>query len=134
VGSGDFRQAGSCDRKGSSALTLGSDEVSLTDSAQKVLADLESSHDPKERSVARRARDFRSILLSDCLHGEVVRKGHLPRSLRVQYGLENLYVEDLPGFWRLLYTVVKQNGVRRVVVVEIVDHSTYSKWFPGRGR
>ena len=50
-----------------------------------------------------------------------------------RYGLENLYVENLPSFWRLLYTIVRDRGVRYIVIVELVDHETHSQWFPGRG-
>ncbi|MGA8709668.1 MAG: hypothetical protein WB786_00325, partial [Thermoplasmata archaeon] len=86
------------------------------------------------RTIARRAHAFKPILLVDCLHGEVVRKSAIPKDLREKYALENLYVEDLPDFWRMLYTVVKQGGRRIIVVVEIVDHKTCSRWFPGRRR
>ncbi len=61
-----------------------------------------------------------------------MKKDRIPRALREKHGLENLYVEDLPSFWRFLYTIVRDRGERYLVVVEIVDHGTYSKWFPGR--
>jgi len=41
---------------------------------------------------------------------------------------------DLPSFWRLLYTIVRDRGERYIVIVEIVDHRAYDRWFPGRGR
>jgi hypothetical protein len=109
-------------------------EVVLSERAGDALAALESSASSESRGIARRARALRPILLVDCLRGDVVRKSALPRVLKDRYGLENLYVEDLPRFWRLLYTVVKREGRRLVVVVEIVDHRTYNKWFPGRNR
>jgi hypothetical protein len=106
--------------------------VILSDSAQAALDALEASSAPGNVSVARRARAFKPVLLVDCLHGEVVRKSAIPASLRAKYGLENLYVEDLPSFWRLLYTIVKREGRRVIVVIEIVNHRQYTKWFPGR--
>ena len=109
-------------------------EILLAEAAGKTLDALEASSSPKGRPIARRVRDLKLILLADCLHGEVVRKSAIPSSLRAKYGLENLYVEDLPDFWRLLYTVVKSEGRRIIVVVEIVNHKNYSRWFPGRGR
>jgi hypothetical protein len=109
-------------------------DVLLSTSAEQSLSSLESSNSTEARSIVRRARALRSVLLADCLHGEVVRKGALPQSLKLKYGFENLFVEDLPSFWRLLYTVVRQGGKRVVVVVEIVDHRAYDKWFPGRRR
>lgn len=107
-------------------------DVLLSDAAAEVLVELERSPDPKARAVAKRARTLRALLLADCLHGEVVRKSGIPESLRRSYGIENLYVEDLPGFWRLLYSVLRRNGERYVVVIEIVDHRAYSRMFPGK--
>ena len=73
-------------------------------------------------------------MLLDCQHGEVVRKSEIPRYFRETYGVENLYVEDLPGYWRMLYSIVKSGGKRIVMVLEIVDHRTYDVWFRSRGR
>jgi hypothetical protein len=107
-------------------------EIVLSPAADDVLRALEESPDPPSASIARRVRALRSLLLADCLHGEVVKKERIPPALRRKHGLENLYVEDLPSFWRLLYTVVRDRNERYIVVVEIADHETYSGWFPGR--
>jgi hypothetical protein len=108
--------------------------VLLSDRASGALASLEVDPSAKSHSIARRARALKPILLVDCLHGEVVKKGAIPGPLRAKYGLENLYVEDLPSFWRLLYTVVRHEGRRIVLILEIVSHKEYGRWFPGRGR
>ena len=102
--------------------------------AARALEDLEAVSGRDSRSIARRARALRPILLADCLHGEVVKKDRIPEALRRKHGLENLFVEDLPSFSRFLYTIVRDRGERYVVVVEIVDHRAYDRWFPGRGR
>ncbi len=115
-------------------MGLRAKDVVLTDTVASVLETLERSTDSAARAIARRVRSYRQILLADCLHGEVVKKNRIPKPLGVRYGLQNMYVEDLPSFWRLLYTVVRDRGERYVVLIEIVDHATYSKWFPGRGR
>ena len=107
-------------------------EIRLSERAGKLLDRLEKSSLPELRAVARRVHALKPVLLADCLHGEVVRKSAIPALLRREYGLENLYVEDLPSFWRLLYTVVRIEGERILVVLEIVDHRAYSRWFPGR--
>jgi len=51
--------------------------------------------------------------------------------MRTRFGLSNLYVEDLPSFWRLLYTVTNDENGRYVVVLAIVNHRTYSEWLRG---
>lgn len=112
---------------------LRAEEVRLSPNAWEALERLEGEPDPPSASVARRVCALKPILLEDCLDGEVVKKSRIPKALKARYGLENLYVVDLPSFWRLLYTVVRERGTRYIIVVEIVDHGTYSKWFPGRG-
>lgn len=109
-------------------------DVVLSPVAAHALDVLEADSDPASASTARRVRALKPILLADCLHGEVVKKDRIPRTLREKYGLENLFVEDLPSFWRLLYTIVRDRGERYIVVVEIVDHRTYDRWFRVRGR
>ena len=114
-------------------MGLRAKEIVLSSRAARALEDVERSSDPTSASTARRVRALRRILLADCLDGEVVKKNRIPKAPRDRYGLENLYLEDLPSFWRLLYTFVRDRGDRYIVVVEIVDHKTYGKWFPGRG-
>jgi hypothetical protein len=106
--------------------------VLLSEQAERSLASLEADPSPQARSIARRARALKPLLLVDCLDGEVVPRRAIPAVLRSRYGLENLYVEDLPNFWRLLYTIVKHDARRLVIVVEIVNHRQYNRWFPGR--
>jgi len=115
-------------------MPLGAAETVLGPRAETAIRTLERGRTGEAVSTLRRVRALRPILLADCLHDEVVPKDRVPRALRDAHGLENLYVEDLPSFWRLLYTVVREGATRYVVVFEIVDHDTYSKWFPGRGR
>lgn len=100
-------------------------DVLLSADAKADLAALDSSKKTEAASIAKRARALRAVLLADCLHGEVVRKDRIPKELR-GLPMENLYVEDLPSFWRLLYTVSRDRGEPYVVVVRIVDHETYS--------
>jgi len=109
-------------------------EIVLSPAAAERLGGLEESSDRTSTSIARRIRALKPILVADCLHGEVVKKDRIPKLLKDRYGLENLFVEDLPSFWRLLYTIVRDRGERYIVVVEIVDHKAYDWWFPGRGR
>jgi hypothetical protein len=39
----------------------------------------------------------------------VDRKGAIPRNLKAAHGIDHLFVEDLPDYWRMLYTIVTQH-------------------------
>ena len=114
-------------------MSIRADSVTLGNDAHAALMRLESSKDPRARSVAKRARSYRAILLADALHGEVVKKP-LPWALVKKHGVDDLYVEDLPDFRRFLYTIVRVGAERHIIVVEIVDHETYDAWFPSKRR
>ncbi len=115
-------------------MGLRAKDIVLSSSAAESLDELQTSSDPSSASIVRRIRALRSILLADCLHGEVVKGDRIPKAVKDRHGLEDLFVEDLPSFWRLLYTVVRDRGERHIVVVEVVDHRTYDGWFRGRNR
>ena len=115
-------------------MGLRAKDIVLSSSAAESLEELRTSPDPSSASIVRRIRALKPILLADCLHGEVVKGDRIPKALKNRHRLENLFVEDLPSFWRLLYTVVRDRGERYIVVVEIVDHRTYDGWFRRRNR
>lgn len=117
-------------------MSLHADRVIYSDEAEQARELLRGSSKPDHASIARRLDYLEQRLLEDCQAGEVIpfplhkkarplEDGHSP--------LHNLYCCDLPSFWRLLYTIIKDGTIRIVYVLEIVDHRAYSKWFPGRG-
>jgi len=110
-------------------MSLAASEILISTEASAALRALATSPNPASRSIARRVDSLRAVLRSNCLHGEVVKRDRIPRALRHRYGIDNLYVEDLPAFWRLLYTVGRRDSTRYVIIVAVVDHPTYSAWF-----
>jgi len=115
-------------------MGLRAKDIVLSSSAAESLEELQTGSDPSSARIVRRIRALKPILLADCLHGEVVKGDRIPKALKDRHGLENLFVEDLPSFWRLRYSIVRDRGERYIVVVEIVDHPTYDHWFRGRHR
>src|SRR2546427_11906691 len=97
-------------------------DIVLSSSASKSLENLETGSDPNSASIARRIRALKPILLSDCLHGDVVKKARIPRRLKDIHGEENLCLEDLPSFWRRLSAIARDRGVRPIVILQIADH------------
>jgi len=115
-------------------MGLRAKDVVLSSAAAESLQELQTGSAQNSASIVRRVRALKPILLADCLHGEVVKGDRIPKALKHRHGLENLFVEDLPSFWRLLYTIVRDRGERHIVVVEIVDHRTYDGWSRSRSR
>jgi hypothetical protein len=64
----------------------------------------------------------------DAQWGKVIRQAFIPQYFREKYGVSNLYCIELADFHRCFYTLAG----RSVVLLDIVDHPTYDKWFPGR--
>lgn len=54
----------------------------------------------------------------------------LPAYFTDRYGAQNLYCIDLAFFHRAFYTIEE----RAVILLDIVDHAKYDKWFPGGRR
>jgi hypothetical protein len=67
-------------------------------------------------------------LRSNAQWGEVIPQPSIPAYFRDRYGLSNLYCVNLAAFHRCFYTIAN----RAVVLLDIVDHPSYDKWFPGR--
>jgi len=69
-----------------------------------------------------------SRIRADAQWGDLIRQGSIPSYFRTKYGASNLYCVDLAAFHRCFYTIAN----RSVILLDIVDHPTYDKWFPGR--
>lgn len=64
--------------------------------------------------------------------GTYARLSRVPRETRQRWEarvgpLENLYKVELPGAWRALYTHGTKKGRALVVILEVVDHTTYDR-------
>ena len=118
-------------------MPIDADEVILSDRAESALSVLAKSRQNEAASILARVTYLRERLLHDCQECEVIPlplRGAARRLAAAHAPFGNLYCCDLPGFWRMLYTIVKVAGRRYVYILEVVDHRTYSRWFPGRAR
>jgi len=69
-------------------------------------------------------------LAMDPTAGDNVRKALIPRDLKRRFGVENLWRVELPGGWRLLFTIVAKVDVRpEVRVLRILTHKEYDRIF-----
>ncbi len=52
----------------------------------------------------------------------------------VEQGVTNLFRSELPGGWRLLYTVMEVDGEQAVIELDAMSHPEYDKLFGYEGR
>ena len=71
---------------------------------------------------------WRDRLTDDPTLGDSIRKDRIPRELRRRFGVENLWRAELPGGWRLLYTIAAKVDVRpEVRILRILTHKEYDR-------
>ena len=68
-------------------------------------------------------------LKKDMHHGTQIEKSKIPREYIIQYGVTNLWKIDLPGYWRMIYTIVGNEFEIISVLLEFVDHDEYDRKF-----
>jgi len=70
------------------------------------------------------------ILRSNTQYGSQLPKPQIPKSYVELYEVENLWVIELPLYWRLVYTVTSSGEVEIInLILDIYDHPTYDKVF-----
>ena len=73
---------------------------------------------------------WRDRLSEDPTAGDHVQKDLIPRQLKRQFGVENLWRAELPGGWRLLYTIAARVDIRpQVRILRILTHKEYDRLF-----
>jgi len=78
----------------------------------------------------RKLRWWGDRLAGDPTAGDNIRKDLIPRDLKRRFGIENLWRAELPGGWRLLYTIVAKVDVRpEVRILRILTHKEYDRLF-----
>lgn len=71
----------------------------------------------------------KGFLLINPHRGIQIQKRKIPRSYIDEYGVSNLWKINLPGYWRMLYTVVGTEVEIVVLLLECMDHKEYDKRF-----
>ncbi|MBW2967584.1 type II toxin-antitoxin system RelE/ParE family toxin [Candidatus Woesearchaeota archaeon] len=68
-------------------------------------------------------------LLLNPHRGIQIEKKKIPKEYVADYGLTNLWKIDLPGYWRMIYTITGNEIEIISILLEFMDHKTYDKKF-----
>ena len=72
------------------------------------------------------------ILISNPFYGENAKKDLIPKEYRQKYDADNLFIADLPDYWRMIYTLESDEIEIITFVLDIIDHDEYNKKFKFR--
>lgn len=69
-------------------------------------------------------------LRQDTTLGDQVKRSRIPKGLRRDYDCDNLWRLELPGAWRVLYTILSKPDEEPVVsILRILPHKQYDRLF-----
>ncbi len=74
------------------------------------------------------------IIVNNPFYGENAKKDLIPREYRQKYDANNLFIADLPDYWRMIYTLESDEIEIIAFVLDIIDHDEYNKKFGFRKR
>lgn len=74
------------------------------------------------------------ILTSNPFYGENAKKYLIPKEYRQKYDADNLFIADLPDYWRMIYTLESDEIEIIAFVLDIIDHNQYNEKFRFRKR
>ncbi len=74
------------------------------------------------------------ILISNPFYGENAKKDLIPKEYRQKYDVGNLFIVDLPDYWRMIYTLESDEIEIIAFVLDIINHDEYNKKFKFRKR
>ena len=102
------------------------DKLKFVDvSLEKAFNNLKEN-DPIKKALIKALRDIKQ----DCHCGRNVRKKLIPKRLVEKYGINNLWIYNLPSAWRLLYSLTTSGEIELIaVILDWMSHKDYERLF-----
>ncbi|MBS3125921.1 hypothetical protein J4453_00570 [Candidatus Woesearchaeota archaeon] len=74
------------------------------------------------------------VIINNPFYGENAKKDLIPIAYRRKYDADNLFIADLPDYWRMIYTLESDEIEIIAFVLDIINHDEYNKKFKFRKR
>ncbi|MBU3923396.1 MAG: hypothetical protein KJ592_00605 [Nanoarchaeota archaeon] len=82
--------------------------------------------DPIKKGITKAILELRE----NCFAGRNVKKNLIPRELIEKYGIDNLWIYNLPSAWRLFYSLTSGGEVDLIAaILDWMDHKDYERLF-----
>lgn len=69
------------------------------------------------------------LIQSNPFYGENAKKKQISNYYIRKYNVDNLFIVDLPNFWRMIYTLQSDEIEIVAFILDIYDHDAYNKVF-----
>ncbi len=111
--------------------------VKLSPEAEEVYKHLnnEAPTSKTERMILKAVNQKVELIKSNPHFGNPISKNRIPTEYQQKYGINNLFRVELPGAWRMLYTLTDGESEVEIIafVLDFIDHKQYDKKFGYRG-
>jgi hypothetical protein len=85
-------------------------------------------HSKFERMILKAINQKSELIKKDRYYGKVIEDYRIPEEYKTKYGVKNLFKVELPGFWRMLYTLTNEESAEIIAfVLGIMDHKEYDR-------
>ena len=91
----------------------------------------ESFNELSEKDPLKKALIKAIMGIQENVHaGRNVRKKLIPKELKEKYGVDNLWIYNLPDAWRLLYSITSSGDVEIIAaILDWMNHKDYERLF-----
>lgn len=91
----------------------------------------ESPNSKTESSILNAFHKKKDLIKSNPHYGDPIAKRLIPKEYSIKHGVTNLFIVELPNFWRMLYTLTNDESEVNIIgfVLDIIDHKEYNKKF-----
>ena len=112
--------------------------IKLIGDAEKAFKDLNKLVSEQRNSGITSSKDITllnainrlfDVIINNPFYGENAKKYLIPKEYRQKYDADNLFIADLPDYWRMIYTLESDEIEIIAFVLDIIDHDDYNKKF-----
>ncbi len=86
----------------------------------------------KEITLSGAINKLFDIISCNPFYGENAKKSLIPKEYIQKYDADNLFIADLPDYWRMIYTIESDEIEIIAFVLDIINHKEYDKKFKYR--
>ncbi|MBU3896634.1 MAG: hypothetical protein KJ697_01730 [Nanoarchaeota archaeon] len=106
-------------------MIISSKVIFLNKKLEKEIGSL-NENNPTRKAISKAVAELKT----NAFTGVQLPKRLIPKYYIQKYKINNLWKYDMPGGWRLLYTVTKNNEIEIIsAIIEWFDHKDYERRF-----